>query len=202
MRPVAKPRSKFILRAVSCVVGLWVLAIGLIRCEASTEYLTVSEVWATADSLDGERIRLRGLGYRRFEPHHPLQVGGCSLDEEIVKASHIIAVQDLLDPDAPEFSESVSIVAPDLSCEGDVCHMSCTPFEPICSQALTCAGGRTDYDLLEFVGTLRVVDEPVLLEDEHDRRLILENIDLDASRGRLDGSWQPIPMGVFEYHFP
>ncbi len=48
-------------------------------CEQRDPYLTVSEVWGQATELEGQRVRVRGSAELKFEPYHPLQVGGCSL---------------------------------------------------------------------------------------------------------------------------
>ena len=48
----------------------------------------------------------------------------------------------------------------------------------------------------EFVGTLRVGQQQDGIE------LLLEDIDLGASRRSVGGEWGPIPTGVFEYGFP
>lgn len=184
------------LKKILQAIGLIVLIFSVAGCGQSRDYLTVSEVWQNAASLDGTQIRVRGQGHFRFEPYHPLQVGGCSLDEEVVKNSHIVGIQDLLDEDSPDVMQRLSISKSILQCEGDVCRMECRPFEPMCGEGARCAGGPTAIEAFEFVGTLKLSDQ------QGDLELILEDIDLNTSQRLVDGEWGPIPTGVFRYFFP
>jgi hypothetical protein len=177
-------------------IGLIVLIISIAGCGQTRYPLTVSEVWQNAALLDGRQIRVRGQGHLRFEPYHPLQVGGCSLDQELVNKSHIVGIQDLLDEDSPDVEQRLSISRTSLHCEGNVCSLECKPFEPMCGRGVMCVGGLTAIEAFEFVGTLKVSDQQGELE------LILENIDLNKSKRFVDGEWSPIPTGVFSYFFP
>lgn len=184
--------GKKILQAI----GLIMLIFSVAGCSQSQDHLTVSEVWQNAASLDGTQIRVRGQGHFRFEPYHPLQVGGCSLDEDVVNKSHIVGTQDLLDEDYPDVGQRLSISRSSLQCEGNVCGMECRPFEPMCRRGTMCIGGLTAIEAFEFVGTLKVTDQ------QGDLELILEDIDLNTSQRRVDGEWGLIPTGVFSYFFP
>ena len=180
-------RRKRILQAI----GLIVLVFSVVGCGQSRDPLTVSEVWQNAAALDGTQIRVRGQGYFRFEPYHPLQVGGCSLDEKVVNRSHIVGKLDLLDEDPPDPKHRLSISESSLQCEGNVCGAVCKPFAP------SDTWGRIGaVEVFEFVGVLRVDAQGSEVV------LILEDIDLQASRRMAEGKWGPIPTGVFSYNFP
>ncbi len=63
----------------------------------------------------------------------------------------------------------------ELSCSGDQCAIQCSPFNP------------QTGDVYIFVGTLLVRGE----------RIILRDIDFEASRQLIEGRWVPIPTGAF-----
>jgi hypothetical protein len=120
-----------------------------------------------------------------------MQVGGCSLDPNVVDSSHIVGELALLDEDSPDPKHRLSISESSLQCEGTVCSVVCKPFAP------TDTWGRVDsVEVFEFVGMLRVDGQG------SKTALILEDIDLQASRRMADGEWRPIPTGDFTYLFP
>jgi hypothetical protein len=72
-----------------------------------------------------------------------------------------------------------------------VCSVVCKPFAP------TDTWGRIGFaEVFEFVGVLRVDAQ------ESQVVLILEDIDLQASRRMADGEWKAIQTGDFTYVFP
>jgi hypothetical protein len=87
----------------------------------------------------------------------------------------------------------VLIVLALAGCGDDVCSVVCKPFAP---SAQATWGGTETVEAFEFVGTLRVDTQGSEVE------LILEDIDLQASRRLADGEWGPIPTGDFTYVFP
>jgi predicted small lipoprotein YifL len=183
----ASMNGKNVLQAISLIV----LIFSVIGCGQSRAPLTVSEVWQNAAALDGTQIRVRGQGYFRFEPYHPLQVGGCRLDEGVVNKSHIVGKLDLLDEDSPDPKHRLSISGSSLQCEGNLCSAVCKPFAP-----LDTWGRIGVVEVFEFVGVLRVETQGSEVE------LILEDLDLPASRRMAEEKWGPIPTGVFSYYFP
>ena len=72
-----------------------------------------------------------------------------------------------------------------------MCSIVCTPFGPTDTW-----GSIGAVEVFEFVGVLRVDPQ------ESEAELILEDIDLQASRRMTDGEWGPILTGEFRYVFP
>jgi hypothetical protein len=176
------------------IIGLILVVFALAACN---DPLTVAQVWERAEELEGQRIRVRGKPYLTFEPHHPMQVGGCSLDRELVDRSHIVGTQHLLDEEAPDFDRLLSISPSTLQCEGNLCNLECRPFEPVCGPGAGCWElVSSPVQAFQFVGTLRINRQMDGTE------LVLENVDLGASQRLIDGTWSPIPTGVFRYAFP
>jgi hypothetical protein len=97
------------------------IALSLAGCRGGKKCLSVSEIWHNTGPLDGERICVRGQADFQFIPYHPMQVGGCSLDPDVVKSSHIVGKLDLLDEDSPDPERRLSISESSLHCEGNVC---------------------------------------------------------------------------------
>jgi hypothetical protein len=181
-----KGRNRF------CALVLALLVLLLAGCAGRNRWLTVSDVWQNADSLDGKRIRVRGEADLNFIPRHPMQTGGCSLDRDFVKSTHIVAKLALVDGDSPDPDQRILISDSSLQCEGNVCGIVCRPFAP----SDTWGRVNPDAEVFEFVGVLRVDTR------EGQRVLILEEIDLQASRRMAEDEWGPIPTGSFSYVFP
>ncbi|MDJ0752095.1 MAG: hypothetical protein QNJ45_01140 [Ardenticatenaceae bacterium] len=160
-------------------------------CNGRDQYLTPSEVWGNADSLAGERIRVRALGVLRYEPFHPLQVGGCapeSFENPAITGRVILFEGSRDNPIHP-----IVISESSLQCEGNTCSVTCSPFNPPPN-----LHGFVNAvpDTYEFVGTL-IVDS-----GGGNRVLILDEIDVEASRQLKDGVWEPLPAGEFTSIFP
>jgi hypothetical protein len=178
------------------VLVIVLITFSLVGCTTEQDCLTVSEVWQNADSLDGKRICVVGQAHLRFIPYHPLQVGGCSPDQDIVESSHIVGMLDLYDGEPFSSTQRVTVATSDLQCEGDICSLVCWPFAPTCEGTFCSPDGYVDIEAFEFVGTLRVDGQPGSEE------LLLEDLDLDSSRRLADGEWGPIPTGDYIYMFP
>lgn len=168
-------------------------ALSVVGCAAWQEPLTVSQVWQDAESLEGQRIRVLGQADFHLTPYHPLQVGGCIPTAEGETRPRVVGELAIRDEGSHDPKNALLISESSLHCEGDVCSVVCTPFAPS-AQAIW--GGAETIDAFEFVGTLRV--RPL----ENGVALILEDIDLRASRRRADGKWEAIPPGEFTYVFP
>jgi hypothetical protein len=170
-------------------IALIVMAFSLSRCGGSGECMTVSQVAQNAESLDGERICVRGGPDFRFVPYHPMQKGGCP---PAPYHEDIGGELDLVDEGSPDlFKLSIG----DLLCEGSLCAVACSPFSPG-HTARHDEGPCEEIEAFEFVGVLRVD------RGQGEVELTLEDLDLNASRRLVDGEWGPIPTGVFEYWFP
>jgi hypothetical protein len=97
----------------------------------------------------------------------------------------------LVDADSPDPKQRLFISESSLHCEGNLCSVVCEPFAP------SDTWGRIGaVEVFEFVGVLRVDTRGSTVV------LILEEIDLQASRRMGDGEWGPIPTGSFTYAFP
>jgi hypothetical protein len=171
------------------VMALIVIVFSLAGCRPSRDCMTVSEVGQNAESLAGQQICVRGQPDFRFVPYHPMMRGGCIPGD----SPSIGGELELVDEGSsdPVFTLSIS----DLQCEGHQCAVECRPFSPGCTKRhdeLFCE----DIEAFEFVGTLRVDGQP------DNKELILEDLDLSASRRSVDGEWGPIPTGEFQYGFP
>ena len=106
-------------------VSLFIVLVvfSLAGCGGREKWLTVSEVWQDADSLEGKRTRVRGQAHFQFTPYHPMQVGGCSPDQNFVNSTHIVGKLALLDEDSPGSKHKLSISESSLQCEGSVCRV-------------------------------------------------------------------------------
>jgi hypothetical protein len=122
-----------------------------------------------------------------------MQVGGCNPSVEGETRPRIIGELTIRDLDSQDPENAILISGSDLQCEGDVCSVVCKPFAPS-AQAIW--GGTETIEAFEFVGTLRVRPQGNIV------RLILDDIDLEASRRLADGKWGVIPTGEFTYVFP
>ena len=137
--------------------------------------------------------RVRGRADFTLLPHHPMQVGGCIPEPGDEGLPRIVGKLALLDEDAQDAAHRLSISESSLQCEGDVCSVVCRPFAP---SAAAVWGSAETIEAFEFVGTLRVRAQG------SDVALILDDIDLRASRRLADGEWGPIPTEDFTYSFP
>ena len=169
------------------------IALFLTGCAGEQAFWTVSEVWQNAEKLQGKQLRVRGLADFRLAPYHPLQVGGCSLDQDVVKRSQITGSLALRDEEADDPKQIILISASSLQCQGNICRLTCKPFAP--TEAATW-GGSELIEAFELVGTLKVEGRG------SEEVLILEKLDLQMSRRRANGMWEPIPSGDFTYNFP
>jgi hypothetical protein len=186
-------RSTLNSRAIWRLYVLVLLAVSLAGCVALDRPLTVSQVWENADALEGQRIRVRGEADFRLAPYHPLQIGGCVVDAEGETKSRITGELRILDQDSLDPDRALLISESSLQCEGDVCSVVCKPFAP----SRHAAWGATDpIEAFEFVGILRVLRQADAVT------LILDELDLAASRRLADGEWGPVPTGEFTYLFP
>lgn len=176
---------------------LILFALSLAECSGGQNYLTVSEVWENAETLNGKRIRVRGRADFWLSPYHPMQIGGCIPDEDAANKSHIVGKLALFDENAPDSTPRLFISESSLQCEGDVCSVVCKPFAPASGESVSWGiSNPKTIEAFEFVGKLRTRDQQDSVE------LILEDIDLKASRQLIDGEWGPIPTGDFTYNFP
>ena len=172
------------------ILGLLVLS--LAGCNEDDEFLTVSEVWQDATALDGKRIRVRGPGRLQYEPVHPMRVGGCS---PVPSANPPIKARAVIFEEPLDYNpkHELFISESSLKCEGNTCSMTCTPFDPPQDLHGYVNPSITNY---EFVGTLRVDSQG------SEEVLILDDIDIEASRQLVDEKWEPIPAGEFSWLFP
>jgi hypothetical protein len=171
---------------IRALIGLLVAG-----CCGRDRWLTVSEVWQSADSLDGKRICVRGQADFDFIPHHPLQVGGCIPNPDVPLRPYISGKLALLDEDSPDPEHTILISESSLQCKGNTCHIVCRPFGPSDTW-----GSIGVVEVFEFVGVLRVDAQGSNVV------LTLEDLNLRASRRMTDGKWGPIETGEFSYFFP
>ena len=191
LEPVPGNGRVFLTSSILILIGL-----SLVGCSTGQDCLTVSEVWQNAESLDGERICVRGQADLRLLPYHPMMVGGCVPDQDFLDSNPIVGRLDLYDGEPSSSTQRLTISNSDIECEGDVCRLECRPFAPTCEGMFCGPEGPLNIEAFEFVGTLKVVGQPDSVE------LILEDLDLESSRRLADGEWGPIPTGVFTYMFP
>ena len=171
---MSKPRARVMM--VVCVLLTTAFVVGCDPPGEKESYLTVTKASRRAKSLDGETVRVRGYGHFLLEQTLVLcEPARCDCNE---RWGRLVLLDEEFKPaDSSRFFSlpRVSISESDLRCSGDECSMTCSPFDP-----------RTAKEF-EFVGTLSVVDS----------HLTLENLDLQASRQRIDEVWTPIETGQF-----
>jgi photosystem II stability/assembly factor-like uncharacterized protein len=164
---------------INLVAWMLLFAAFVTSCTSAGEkhsYLTVDEVWQKADSLNGKQVQVRG--YPFFQKTQTLvlcEPQRCNCNES---QGELILVGEELQPE--NFGKildlpTISIASSSLKCKGDECTMKCTPFDPTVAREF------------ELVGTLKM---------EHDD-LFLDDLDLAASRQRIDQEWLPIETGTF-----
>jgi photosystem II stability/assembly factor-like uncharacterized protein len=139
-------------------------------------YLTVTEVSQRARSLIGKQVRVRGYAYLWVSMTAVLCVPSRCDCNESLGSLDLYAEQ----PDPAHLNRLFDLAhirdaETSLKCQGDECSMECSPFDPGLARQF------------EFVGTLR---------SNYDN-LILEDLDLDASRQWIDEKWFPIKTGQF-----
>jgi hypothetical protein len=174
------PKKKRIatwLVSVLIVVGLAVISAYIvvhIRC------FTVGETWKFARLLNGSRICVTGKAetdvYQSMvlcdPPRCDCNVSSGTLtlvsEEGIVRNPRVATV------------DMVTIFSP--ICSGDECTITCTPINPFASNRY------------RFVGRLAIR----FLSDGRLSYLELKDVDIAASRQRVDGEWQAIPTGAFD----
>jgi photosystem II stability/assembly factor-like uncharacterized protein len=162
------------LPVLGVLLAVWLAA----ACGAGEKpsYLTVQEVSQRAESLAGKQIRVRGYGYFSVSMTVMLCIPSrCDCNQS---AGWLELYGEQPDPqhlgrlwDIP----SIRIADDSLKCQGDECSMKCSPFDP---------GLARQFD---FVGRLKI----------DYGNLILENLDLAASRQLINASWVPIETGSF-----
>jgi len=140
------------------------------------DYLTVPEVWQDAESLDGKQVRVRGYGFFEFVQSLVLcEPARCDCNES---NGTLVLVEEEIQPghyNKINDLAQIYISGKSLNCRGDECTMECSPFDP------------TAADEFEFVGTLR----------SKFGNLYLEDLDLMASRQRVNDNWLPIETGKY-----
>jgi len=169
---------KPLARATLIIVMLFLTAFsaGCAELGGMRSYLTVTEVSQRAKSLVGKQVRVRGYAYLSVMMTAVLCVPSrCDCNESLGELD-LYAEQ----PDPAHLNRlfdlaHITILETSLKCQGDECSMTCSPFDP---------GLATQF---EFVGTLQSRDDS----------LILENLDLEASRQWIDGKWVPMKTGEF-----
>lgn len=145
--------------------------------------LSVTQVWENARSFDGERICVRGKAEYSIAmtlvlccPPH------CDCNNTWGELTLVSEEQTTYNPRV----SAIDYISLDtLTCEGNECSISCSPFNP------------SDVDYFEFVGTLTVSErngEPAWLK--------LTDLDISTSRQLVDGEWGAIPTGTFVKTLP
>lgn len=150
-------------------------------CSLTSEkraYLTVPEVWADVQSLEGTQVRVRG--YTFFSVMQSLvlcEPSRCDCNESL---GSLILIEAAPPPDnLNKIADMarISISSTSLLCGGDECSMNCSPFDPTASREF------------ELVGSLKVeYDNPILTD-----------LDLQASRQRVGDAWVAIPTGILPF---
>jgi photosystem II stability/assembly factor-like uncharacterized protein len=140
------------------------------------DHFTVPEVWQDAGSLNGKEVRVRGYGF--FEVVQSLVL--CDPERCDCNESNgtLVLVEEEIQPGHSNKINDLAqiyVSGKSLDCRGDECTMECSPFNP------------TAADEFEFVGTLT---------SEYGN-LYLEDLDLMASRQRVNNDWIPIETGKF-----
>ncbi len=133
----------------------------LAACDTSSgpSFYKVSEVWAQASELEGKVIAVRGWAGLWVESTlHDCDQSSCSCNT----TQGSFSLYEQLGDGGSDLEE---IFIPALSCSGDDCSMSCTPFDPTASSAF------------EFTGTLKALRDQGRIS-----ALRLESVDLDASK--------------------
>jgi photosystem II stability/assembly factor-like uncharacterized protein len=139
-------------------------------------YLTVPEVSQRAESLDGTLIRVRGYGYLSMMMTAVLcDPPRCDCNQS---SGWLELYGEQPDPDhlGRLFDlPTIRIAESSLQCAGDECSMECSPFDPGLARQF------------EFAGRLRI----------NHGNLVLEDLDLAASRQLIDVNWVPFETGKF-----
>jgi len=139
---------------------MMVLAMGfLAACNSDNkrEFYKVSEIWADAGALDGQTIAVRGwAGLRIKETLKDCPTPSCSCNDTSGSFSLVEEIGD------GGVTREVSI--PALTCSGDDCSMTCSPFDPTAAVAF------------EITGVLRALSDNGRIAS-----LKLEDIDLEKS---------------------
>jgi photosystem II stability/assembly factor-like uncharacterized protein len=162
------------LPVLGVLLAVWLAA----ACGAGEKrsYLTVQQVSQQAESLAGRQIRLRGYGYFSVSMTAMLCVPSRCDCNQSSGWLELYGEQ----PDPEHLSRlydlaNIRIAETSLKCAGDECSMECSPFDPGLARQF------------EFAGRLRI----------DYGNLILEDLDLAASRQLINGSWFPIETGKF-----
>jgi len=172
------------------------LALAMLITGCSPKTMTVSEVWEDAERLNEKQIRVRGWAYVRTQPYVGLI--GCppagTIENDVVTGRMFLLPEN----DVYKQSSEIVISESDLSCEGDHCRISCTPFDP---GNMDYCGAERNYSTqhlipYEIVGTLHI------RQIDGERSLFLEDIKLSDSHRMIEGVWEPIPTGTIEYGCP
>ncbi len=148
--------------------------------EEKRGYLTVSEALQHAESLDGKQVRVRGYGF--FIINTTLLIcppGRCDCNQ--TSGVLVLLEEELYPEDYHRLDDLASIYISEssLKCQGNDCSVDCTPFDPSTAKEF------------EFEGVLKIdhTSDP--------NRLILQNLDLEASRQLIGDEWIPIETGRF-----
>jgi hypothetical protein len=173
---------------------VWIIPIVFLVSCSGQKPLTVLEVIQNAETLNGKTIRVRGQAYLWIEPSlaEMWNYGGCVPNSDASASSEEnvvgwLTLYDKIDPNdlknygAPHDNIDIKISEDNFHCKGNYCGMTCLSFEVKSQQTY------------EFIGTLRLDGES---------ELILENIDLGASRQLMNGEWIPTLPGEFSIVFP
>ena len=140
--------------------------------------MTVSQIWEAPLAVSNQTLRVRGRA--EFLIWQTLQL----CDPPTCDCNRSGGRPSLLDGEDVESDSSVnrqqtiwvSTSETGLQCAGNECELVCRPFDPQRAEAF------------ELVGRLRV--QSINPNAYH---LILDNLDIEASRQLIDGNWVPIP---------
>ena len=186
MRRKKTPIIAVSIAIVAVSIAIIAVSIAILLTVGTTsppEQFTVSEVWASRDELEGQRITARGyFGWLETQQtRQACKPNTCNCNA--TRASRILLYDGgVTTPAEREVGVPPKhIVMEILDCRGDECVMICRPINP------------ETRDELEFTGVLHIAGE-----DTAHPYLMLEDVELENARQKVNEDWQPVSTGFFE----
>ena len=138
--------------------------------------LTVAEIWEDPPRYGDQTVRVQGRAEFLIEQTLALcEPARCDCN----RSGGHLSLLDEEDAANGRRDRAIWIATTEtgLQCNGNECELVCQPFDPRPAEAL------------ELVGRLRVQRT-----DGDDYHLVLDDLDVDASRRQVAGKWEPIPI--------
>ena len=140
--------------------------------------MTIAEIWENPLAFGDQIVRVQGAA--EFMIEQTLQACDPPRCDCNHSGGHLALLDEVGDSADWEHAIWVATTESGLQCEGDECELVCRPFDP------------RGADALELVGRLRVQKI-----DTGSYHLLLDDLDVPASRRQVDGRWEPIVAETF-----